>query len=346
MQRKINSIEAFRFFFMMMICVWHYRSTDIMANGYIAVEFFFILSGVLLFFSVNKKNAIGTFDYTLKKIMRFAPDCLIVIIYAYLRHMILPVLFCKKDLDLTWLLQILPECLFLQNIGIYTGGVNYPMWYVSVLLCGGALIYAIIRFNKKSAISIILPLTVLLGYTYIFNMDRRGRIDSFETYDGIYMPMLRGVCGMSLGVLLGYLLKTYKYKLDHIRIWIIDFLGLISLSLFLLFAFMPFKENFDRYLLIIIPFLLFVCFTEKSVFNKIFKGSIWSYLGGYSWQMLVYHGRIIIPFYIEIKSGLHIQLSETVDLLFFCIITLMLSIIFKVLVSKISSLFKLLILKT
>lgn len=280
MQKKMNSIEAFRFVFMLIICIWHYQSTKALAHGYMAVEFFFILSGVLMFFSSNKEYALGTLDYTMKKVKRFAPDCLLMIAYVNLRHMILPVLLGRKELDVSWLLQALPESLFLQNTGIYTGGVNFPMWYVSVLLFGGAFVYALLRFNKRLALSIILPMIVLVGYTYIFSMDKRGRIDSFDLHGGIYTPMLRGVCGISLGVVLGYIFVLKKQYIQCVKTWVIDALGMISLCLFLIFAIFPTSQSYDRYLLIIVSFLLLACFVEKSLFNKLFGNKCWAILGG------------------------------------------------------------------
>lgn len=345
MKGKLNSIEAFRFIFMLMICIWHYQSENFLAYGYICVEFFFILSGILLFFSANKEKPVGTFEYALRRIKRFAPDCLLVIAFHYSRKMVFPVIFGKKDLDLVWLLKALPESLFLQNSGIYTGGLNYPMWYVSVMLLGGTIIYAILQYDRKLAITILLPIIVLIGYTYMFNTNPNGRIESFDVNGGIYVPMLRGVCGMSLGVLLGYILKTYKSKLEHIRTWVIDFLGIMSLFLFCLFAFMPSKESFDRYLLIIIPFLLLACFTERSVFNKIFKASIWSYLGSCSWQMLVYHGVIIIPLYMDTMRNAHLHLSQGLDILLCSLICVVLSMAFKALVPKITPMLSRLFLK-
>ena len=280
MQKKMNSIEAFRFVFMLIICIWHYQSTKALAHGYMAVEFFFILSGVLMFFSSNKEYALGTLDYTMKKVKRFAPDCLLLIAYVNLRHMILPVLLGRKELDVSWLLQALPESLFLQNTGIYTGGVNFPMWYVSVLLFGGAFVYALLRFNKRLALSIILPMIVLVGYTYIFSMDKRGRVDGFDLHGGIYTPMLRGVCGISLGVVLGYIFVLKKQYIQCVKTWVIDALGMISLCLFLIFAIFPTSQSYDRYLLIIVSFLLLACFVEKSLFNKLFGNKCWAILGG------------------------------------------------------------------
>ena len=336
MQKKMNSIEAFRFVFMLIICIWHYQSKKALAHGYMAVEFFFILSGVLMFFSSNKEYALGTLDYTMKKVKRFAPDCLLLIAYVNLRHMILPVLLGRKELDVSWLLQALPESLFLQNTGIYTGGVNFPMWYVSVLLFGGAFVYALLRFNKRLALSIILPMIVLVGYTYIFSMDKRGRIDSFDLHGGIYTPMLRGVCGISLGVVLGYIFVLKKQYIQCVKTWVIDALGMISLCLFLIFAIFPTSQSYDRYLLIIVPFLLLACFVEKSLFNKLFGNKCWAILGGYSWQMLVYHGRIIIPLYVLLKTAFKFAIPLWLDLLLFSIVCVGVSAFFKMLVPKIT----------
>lgn len=123
--KKMNSIEAFRFIFMLMICIWHYKSTEYMAHGYMAVEFFFILSGLLMYFSVSKPNALGVFDYTLRKMKRFAPDCLFLMVFVYLRHMIVPALLGRRSFDFSWTLQALPESLFLQNTGVYLGGGEF-----------------------------------------------------------------------------------------------------------------------------------------------------------------------------------------------------------------------------
>lgn len=336
MQKKMNSIEAFRFIFMLIICIWHYQSTEALAHGYMAVEFFFILSGVLMFFSSNKEYALGTLDYTMKKVKRFAPDCLLLIAYVNLRHMILPVLLGRKELDVSWLLQALPESLFLQNTGIYTGGVNFPMWYVSVLLFGGAFVYALLRFNKRLALSIILPMIVLVGYTYIFSMDKRGRVDGFDLHGGIYTPMLRGVCGISLGVVLGYIFVLKKQYVQCVKSWVIDALGMISLCLFLIFAIFPTSQSYDRYLLIVVPFLLLACFMESSLFNKLFSSSCFSILGGYSWQMLVYHGRIIIPLYVLLKTAFKFAIPLWLDLLLFSIVCVGVSAFFKMLVPKIT----------
>lgn len=97
-----------------------------MAHGYMAVEFFFILSGLLMYFSVSKPNALGVFDYTLRKMKRFAPDCLFLMVFVYLRHMIVPALLGRRSFDFSWTLQALPESLFCKILGFILGGRIFP----------------------------------------------------------------------------------------------------------------------------------------------------------------------------------------------------------------------------
>lgn len=65
-------IEAFRFIFICIICLWHCRELAPWLNhGYLAVEFYFILSGFLIYNSFKRHPQIGVQDYTLRKIKRF-----------------------------------------------------------------------------------------------------------------------------------------------------------------------------------------------------------------------------------------------------------------------------------
>ena len=335
MAQKKNSIEAFRFLFMLMVCVWHYKSVACIAHGYMAVEFFFILSGLLMYVSVSKPNALGVFDYTLRKMKRFAPDCLFLMAFVYLRHMIVPALFGRRTFDFSWTLQALPESLFLQNTGIYLGGVNFPMWYVSVLLYGGAIVYSLLRYYRHLALSVIFPIVILLGYTFIFNMDDRGRIDGFDLYGCMYVPMLRGICDISLGVVLGYVLATRQTIVKRIRPWVIDVLSILALVLFLIFAFMPSKDSYDRYLLIVIPMVLLACWQKNSLLNRVLKSNVWARLGGISFQMLVYHGYIVIPFYMTLKEHLCVELPIWLDVFAFSIVCTLTCWILKMIIYRI-----------
>lgn len=209
------------------------------------------------------------------------------------------------------------------------------MWYVSVLLYGGAIVYALLRFNRHLALSVIFPIGILLGYTFIFSMDDRGRIDGFDLYGCIYVPMLRGICDISLGVVIGYVLATRQTMISWIRPWVIDYLSLLALVLFLIFAFMPSKDSNDRYLLIVIPMVLLACWQNNSLLNRVFKSSVWAKLGGVSFQMLVYHGYIVIPFFLSLKEHLGLELPIWLDVFAFSVACTLTCWILKMIVNRI-----------
>lgn len=84
MTNKNEVIELLRFIFMSMIVLWHCeKCLGFMAHGYVAVEFFFILSGCLLFRSCKVHNQVTTIQYTTKKIKKLYPEYIAVLIACY-----------------------------------------------------------------------------------------------------------------------------------------------------------------------------------------------------------------------------------------------------------------------
>ena len=158
---KSISVEALRFIFMVVIAVWHFGRINPFTHGYIAVDFYFLLSGYLLYGSYTK-HKYDAMRYTEEKLKRFYPEYILVFIIAFLMklHLLL------RDNDaVTTFLNAISEGLLIHSVGIFGGGVNQPAWYISVLIVGGGLLYAILYEYKKIAISIIFPLFALITYT-------------------------------------------------------------------------------------------------------------------------------------------------------------------------------------
>ena len=69
---KNYAIEAFRFIFICIICLWHCRdAAPWLRHGYIAVEFYFVLSGFFIFQSYRRHQNLGVLDFTWRKIKKF-----------------------------------------------------------------------------------------------------------------------------------------------------------------------------------------------------------------------------------------------------------------------------------
>lgn len=292
---KNNSIEAMRFIFMLIICCWHnYASAGVFKHGYLAVEFFFVLSGYLLYKSFSKQNSLSTIDYTIKKIKRFGPEYLIVLAIIYLRHLFIPVILGRREFDFAFMMKMFPEMIMLQDCGIYEGGANAPLWYLSILVIGGGLIYSLLKYNKRLSINVCLPLLCLIGYTYIFNESQTGSIEVWDVEGGIKAALLRGMAGMSLGVLLSYFMEQKGGILEK-KPAFTCFVSIISLLMFLFVI--TSTPYYDKYALLFIPPILLGCFIRESIINKVFASSIWISMGGITFEMLLLHFRIIMPFH-------------------------------------------------
>lgn len=292
--QKFNSIEALRFFCMLVICYWHcFTDSEFLRHGNIAVEWFFVLSGMLLYGSYTRHKDESTLDYTLRKYIRFAPEYLLVLGFCYLRYDILPPLMGHRSWDFDSLLRAIPEALMVQDIGFFQGGMNHPLWYVCVLLVGGAIVHSTLRNYGQKALSLLLPLLVIVGYTYLFYQLEHGCY-FYQVTDGIKLNLLRGVCDMSLGVLVAHAMYRKQDVLaKHRRMF--DAFSIIGLVLSFLLFFVD--NHYLPYAIISIVFMLIGCFIEDSTLNRLFSWKVWAILGALSWEMLIIHARVSIPAY-------------------------------------------------
>lgn len=281
LQKKNNSIEFLRFLFMSILVSWH-GNFDFFAHGYLVVEFFFILSGYLIYTSLIKKNK-GTLQYTLDKIKRTYLEYIIACVFMF--GLVALHAFVDKKLFFTLdnVFIFITEALLLQNIGIFSGGFNYPLWYFSVLIWGGGGLYALLKYNKRLTVNIILPLYILLFYTYIF-----GKRDSIECWDKdiFYIPMLRGLADMSIGIITAELSLKILPKIKR-TLLLFDIVSVISFLL--LFIVFYTDKTYDRYTIIFVPILILNCVSEKGVLCRLLNLKFFSQLGGITYEMYILH---------------------------------------------------------
>ena len=190
---RLVSIEALRFIFMLVIAVWHFGRINPFTHGYIAVDFFFILSGFLLYGSYMR-HKYDVLQYTVAKLKRFYPEYFMVFVVAFL----LKLNILLRDGDaVSVLLNSMSEGLLIHSVGVFSSGINATSWYVSVLLVGGGILYAVLYCNKKVALSIVFPLLILLSYTYLLAFN--GSLEQFANDGFVSQCLLRGMAGMALG---------------------------------------------------------------------------------------------------------------------------------------------------
>ena len=162
---------------------------------------------------------------------------------------------------------------------------------MSVLLFGGTIVYSFLFYNKRVSINIVLPLVCLLGYTYFSQVSIDYKIEDWRTDGFVYHPLLRGICDISVGVLLGYVVKLKKkFLYEHSRT--LDVLAVIS---FVFIAFLCFSDLYmDHLAILFIVILIMGCLSEKSVLHAVFSSKVWLLLGRITYSMLLLHFLVLV----------------------------------------------------
>lgn len=271
-KQKNYSIELLRFLFMVLICLHHHNMNRLTA-GHLSVEFYFVLSGWFIYLSARKSQSATPAQYWWQRVKRFLPEILIMLPFAVWA-------FCS---DCTW-----------KEIAIYatrditmTGGIfgvclNYPMWYVSILLWCGTLLYALIRYLPRTTLYLLVPLIAIPFYGYVYSQE------TFALFDN-GMALIRGFASMGLGALL-----CHVFRGKHLPYGT----SLACISLLLMLAIATCWKVNEVYVIPCIPLFLVTAFDEQSWFHKVTSQKIWSRLGSITFEMLVVHAPIVHVFHV------------------------------------------------
>jgi len=280
--KKNTAIEALRFIFMLIICVHHFGGTH-MKHGYIAVEFFFILSGVMLMKSFMKPNRRGLVDYLCHRIKHLYPEYFIACLFS---GIVLWAIF--RDAYIAGSLsdsirRFINTLLLLNGSGVFIGGFNITLWYVVVLIIGGFIIYALLDYNQKLSLKVIFPILILLYFTFCFNKGES--IERWQVEGGVfYNPLWRGTAGLALGTILFYLFRNYGNKLNMEALNLISCFSFV-LALVLLFA----PAFYDSYFLLLFPTIIIGALFQESWLNRLFCSDKWITVGGITYEMYLLH---------------------------------------------------------
>lgn len=305
---KNNAIEAFRFVFICVICLWHCRDAALwLHHGYIAVEFYFILSGYFIYTSCQKYPNVGVLDFTWKRVKKFyLPFILSVVLLMILDRK--QYLYCTEwttDGILSTYFSHFHEYFFCQCLGLTEKiAINHPLWFISVLLFGGGILYSLLRNFPRKAISLYIPLLCLFGFAFILDNGNHALQNQMNLF-GVQSWMIRGLADMGLGIITAYVLQV-KFAAFNKRSLYVNILGL--LSLFGLFLMMIANGNYDYLAIFFVPLILCSTFIESSWFQKIFKHKIWNKLGGLSMYMYFIH-LFVASIYWIFKDKIEVQSS-------------------------------------
>ena len=202
-KNKNYTLEFCRILFTFLVVFHHGQSfiygqpeTGILKHGYVAVDFFFMLSGYLVYRSFCKEEKHSSFSFAANKIKRLYPEYLPAAVLSIAANMFGGMPF--------YLDKAVNEILMVQNTGLFRqGGYNFPCWYIPVMLFAGLLIYGLLSLYFDLFKKVLLPIFIVGGYCFIFNFEQG--LENWQYYLFVSLPVVRALAGMSVGVLVGIL---------------------------------------------------------------------------------------------------------------------------------------------
>ncbi|MCQ2531167.1 MAG: acyltransferase family protein [Saccharofermentans sp.] len=303
--KRNGFVDLQRFIFAIIIVLFHsenYRKS-IMPNGYIAVEFFLVLSGYLLASKAYSYKGTDLWNDNVKLVIRkfnsFFPFLAISCVFGSL---IYSIFFASIKSYFNVLLLSFVDYIPLQMYGFSGIIISGVSWYLSVLLFSTFLLFPILVKNRDVFVKYLAPIIVLVFYGIIEK--RSGSFGKPDNWYGmVYSGMLRGIAGISLGTVSYEVRKKVdsikSSKANQIMVTIAPIAIIVVTIYFALLS-----EGARSNELIFIPLMLLLVVTSFSDKNKLgvaFNGRAFSFLGKFSLSVYLCHYYIanIIPLFVE-----------------------------------------------
>ena len=286
----LYNFDFLRIIFTVFIVIHHIlEQFHIFNRAASSVEFFFILSGFFLTYTVdNQKNCE---EFVVKKFIRFWPlVCFSVV--------------CTTFLSGNFMYErILAPLLFLPATGIYdnfTGSIT--IWYVCVLFWVSIFYFYLIKYFNKTTVNICIG--VLTFYNYIACIrygwglwEPIGDIKIFTT------GMARGIAGMGCGYFIATLYKNHISTPDNLKKVSLGYSILEILTLVYILISMFTLETPDNRIFIVISFILLIWLflMKRGLISRYFDSNLCRVLSQYCLSVFLTHN-IVITFFTKYIS--------------------------------------------
>ena len=253
--------------------------------GYL-VEFFFLISGFLMFSYIEKiKEGLTFKDFFFRRIIRLMP----LIIVAAISYEILLYIYPKVFGDYFYNLKPDFWGLIISMIGIQAGWffenpmINNPMWYISVLLLCYIFFYIStkISISKKYNYIYFYIVIVFLG----LSIRKNGTDLAFLNYN-----TARGYYSFFFGVLFSIYFNNYDVNK---LIKILSVFLLIFITYLILKHYYIIEKNID-YTLTFIYYPALIIIFNFDIVKKILSRKITGKIGEISFNVYVWHGGFIL----------------------------------------------------
>lgn len=277
-------------------------------NAYLAVDFFFVLSGFIL--SYNYESILARFDseqiksFIVKRIARIYPLHLLIL----LSYILIPLAHLATgrsfDSEERYALDnFLFNVLLIQNWGFTNGGGwNVPSWSISTELLAYLTFPFVVaalagRALYLKAVFVAALYIITIGFFYTNGAENIGEFIAAFGF-------IRCLLGFYFGYLIHCVFERYK-AVDAVR-------RFAMITLLFIAGLVWFFGDIQNYFYVnaVIALIVYVLITNKEKHNKIFEMPVFMYLGKVSYSLYMVH-----YFVRDLMSMLFLDGSEAAGLL-------------------------------
>lgn len=321
-------LNFFKFILIMLVCFHHTGWwSNIVHHGYIAVEFFFIISGFFLY-QTYKFKRITQREYFKRRLKRIYPTYVAILIIYMLSSIVNPNFFNEYNISINgWIITAIRDLLLLQSVGVDFNvdivRFNPPDWYISALFWGGVVLYGLLKFKYRK---LILFIIIVCTYSFYFIFKVGGLNDLWGYYYVFYMPLWRALAGMSTGILLGMAIENEAIKGFLCKnVQIFNVLTLISIGVVCFCIITP--HDYD-----ILCYLCFVCivtnlFIPQGLERYFSRNKYFRSIPDISFEILLLH-KILIIVSVKIASIIGVLDIPIIKYIMYAFITISVSLFF------------------
>lgn len=307
-----HAVELFRFLFAIQIAIFHsgdyFHVAVFGGGGYIAVDFFFLLSGFFLYRRIymKKKENVQMYPvkdaavYMVSRIKKIYPDYLLAFFSQFLLINCIVEKNCLKQTALNllhscWTLLLINEA----GIGpiIYNGAAG---WYLSALLIASYLVFYLAAKDTEIFIRYLAPIGMLGIYSLFYNKFGHLEIATEFCNTG---GTLRAVAGISLGCICYHIfLFIDQYDYTECGKVLLDLLLLSLTAVIMWCEKRGFTQN-DFICVLMFALLIPLLYAQKGYFTKVLQRPVFGFLGKISFLYFLNH-RFILILFIQYFPGL------------------------------------------
>lgn len=216
-KQRNGTIDFLKFLFALVVLIFHGRKLAsgnefaLLQSGYLAVEFFFLVSGYLMMKSASRvpqNSLIGheTATFLSHKIKGLYP----AILFAFLAALITVLAIGLTPYTVETVLTSVWEIFLLRMSGIQGMTINTITWYISAMLIAMLALYPLILKFRKNFGMLIAPFAAILLFGYL---SQTGNLASPEKWmDFVYRGIPRALGGLCVGCVCYEIAEYLKKK--------------------------------------------------------------------------------------------------------------------------------------